>query len=166
MALIQSVGMRARAVHDRPEPSYRRGIERTRARSVPTAIVRVSAGADTTQVNDAPPLSSFAVITMRNDTTSPVGFDLRALPGIPRFLTFHLRPGQERVFFSTFTPGIDAPEFQVEFLSIHGRAHTHSAQTLTEFNLLETWLDGQIGQGHGRLYVFRPTPAGRGLFLA
>jgi hypothetical protein len=58
------------------------------------------------------------------------------------------------------------PQFEVEFLSIAGRAHTHSAHTLTEFNVLRTDRLGRIDQKDGRLYVFRPTADSLDLFLA
>jgi hypothetical protein len=100
MALVQPVAKRARAMHDRSEPWYIPGVERIDARCLPTTIGRSSAGADTTQLDDAAQLASFAVITVRNDTSSPVTFDLRVLPSFPRFLTFRLEPGQERAFLS------------------------------------------------------------------
>jgi hypothetical protein len=147
-------------MHDRSEPSSIPGVDRIKARCLPTSDVWSSAVAETTQIDAAARLASFAVITLRNDTRSPVKFDLRILPDFPRFLTFHLEPGQERAFHSLFEPGIDSPQFQVEFLSIPGRAHTHCAQTLTEFNVLRTKLLGRIHREDGRLYVFRPTEIG------
>src|SRR5262249_35905591 len=116
MTLVQSVAKRARARHDRSEPSSVLGVERIDVRCLPTTIGRSSAGADTTQLDDAAQLAAFAVITVRNDTRSPVQFDLRILPEFPRSLTFHLEPGQERAFLSVIRPGIDSPQFQVEFL--------------------------------------------------
>jgi hypothetical protein len=76
-------------MHDRSEPSSPRGVDRIDARCLPAADDWSSAGAETVQLDDAAPLASFAVITVRNDTRSPVQFDLRILPDVPRFLTFH-----------------------------------------------------------------------------
>lgn len=165
MTLVQSVATRARAMHDRSEPWHIPGVEHIEARCLPT-IVPSSTGADTTQLEDAAQLAAFAVITVRNDTRSPVQFDLRILPDFPRFLTFHLEPGQGRAFHSLVQPGIDSPQFQVEFLSIPGRAHRHRAQILTEFNVLRTQPWGRIYHESGRLYVFRPTGSGFDLFPA
>jgi hypothetical protein len=153
-------------MHDRSEPSSIHGVDRINARCLPTSGAWSSAGAETAQLDDAAQLASFAVITVRNDTRSPVKFDLRVLPDFPRFLTFHLEPGRQRAFLSVLRPGIDSPQFQVEFLSISGRAHTHTAQTLTEFNVLQKPLKSRIDHEDGRLYVFRPTESGRDLFLA
>jgi hypothetical protein len=153
-------------MHDRSEPSSIHGVDRINARCLPNTIGRSSAGADTTPLDDAAQLAAFAVITVRNDTRSPVQFDLRILPDFPRFLTFRLEPGQERAFHSLLQPGIESPQFQVEFLSIPSRAHSHSAHTLTEFNVLRTQLLGRIDDDDGRRYVFRPTESGRDLFLA
>jgi hypothetical protein len=166
MALVQSVAKGARAIHDRSEPSYIPGVECIDAPRLPTTIGRSSAGADTTRLDDAAQLASFAVITVRNDTRSPVNFDMRILPDLPRFLTFHLDPGQERAFLSVLRPGNDSPQFQMEFLAVAGWAHTHRAQTLTEFNVLRTQLKSPIEHGAGRRYIFRPTAGGCDLFLA
>jgi hypothetical protein len=126
-------------------------------------IGRSSAGADTTQFDDVAQLASFAVITVRNDTTGPVNFDLRIPPEFPRLLTLHLEPGQERAFMSVLRPRIDSPQFQ-EFLAVSGLAHTHSARTLTELNVVRTQIKSPIDPADGRLYVFRPTAAGCDLF--
>jgi hypothetical protein len=148
------------------EPSTVLGVERKNCRCLPTTIVRSTGVADTNPLDHAQQLASFAVVTVRNVTTSQVKFDLRILPDFPQFLTFRLEPGQERAFLSAWRPGIALPQFQVEFLSISGRAHTHSARTLTEFNVLRTQLTSRIDHEDGRLYVFRPTACGRDLFLA
>jgi hypothetical protein len=152
-------------MHDRSGPSSIHGSDRIRARCLPTSDDWSSAGAETAQLDDAAPLASFAVITMRNDARSPVQFDLRILPDFPRFLTFHLEPGQDRAFLSVLRPGTDSPQFQVEFLAIPGRPHTHRAQTLTECNVLRTQLKRPIDHGAGRRYIFRPTAGGCDLFL-
>jgi hypothetical protein len=153
-------------MHDRSEPSSIPAVDRINARYLPTSDDRSSTGAETAQLDGAAQLASFAVITVRNDTRSPVAFDLRILPDFPRFLTFHLEPGQERAFMSVLRPGIDSPRFQVEFLAVSGRAHTHRAQTLTEFNVLQTQLRCPIDHGAGGLYSFRPTVGGCDLFPA
>jgi hypothetical protein len=165
MALVQSIAKRARAMPDRSEPSSIPGVARINVRCLPTSGVWSSTGAETTQFDNAAQLATFAVITVRNDTRSPVKCDLRILPDFPRFLTFHLHPGQQRTFLSAFQPGTDSPQFEVEFLSIPGRAHTHTAQTLTEFNVLRTQLNSPIDHEDGRLYVFQATAGGRDLFL-
>jgi hypothetical protein len=147
------------------ESSFIDGLEGVKSRRLSTAAFQSPAGSDATLGDDGAQLASFAVITVRNDTSSPVTFDLRVLPTFQRFLTFHLEPGQERAFLSALQSAIDSPQFQVEFLSIPGRAHTHSARTLIEFNVLQTPLGRRIDHKAGRLYVFRSTASGRDLFL-
>jgi hypothetical protein len=117
-------------------------------------------------LDDEEQVVSIAGITERNDTKSPIKFDLRVLPYFPQFLTFRLRPGQRWAFHSRFEPEIDLPDFQVEFISIAGGAHTHRAQTLTDFNVVRTQFLGRIDQEGGRLYVFRSTDSGCDLFPA
>jgi hypothetical protein len=151
---------------ERSELSSIHGVDRINARCLPTCDDWSSARAETARLDEAAQLASFAVISVRNDTRSLVQFDLRILPEFPRFLTFHLEPGRERAFLSVLRPGIHSPQFQVEFLAVSGRAHTHRAQTLTEFNVLRTQLKSPIDHGAGRRYIFRPTAGGCDLFLA
>ena len=166
MALVQFVIKRTRAMHDRSELSFWPGVESVPSCCLPTDSVGSSAGADPTKLDDEAQVVSFAVITVRNDTRSPISFDLRALPKFPRFLTFHLKPGDQRAFFSVFRRWIGSLQFQVEFCPIPGNAQARRTRTLTVFNVLQTRLDGRIDHGDGRLYVFRPTTSGRDLFLA
>jgi hypothetical protein len=166
MALVQFVAKRTGAMLDWSELSPWPGVEDVPSCWLPTDAVGSSAMADTTTFQDESQLVSFAVITVRNDTGGLVNFDLRVLPRFPQFLTFHLEPGHQRAFFSAFRRWIGLPRFQVDFLSIAGRAHARRTHTLTLFNVLQTRLDGRIDHGTGRLYVFRPTADGRDLFLA
>jgi hypothetical protein len=166
MNLVQPVAKRARAMQDQSELSFWPGVETVRSCCLPTDSVGSSAGADTTKLDDEARVVSFAVIALRNDTRTPINFDVRVLPSFPRFLTFHLMPGHQRALFSVFRRWKGRLHFQVDFLSIPGRVHARRTHTLTVFNVLQTRLDGRIDHEDGRLYVFQPTADGCDLFLA
>jgi hypothetical protein len=160
-----SVSARTGAMHHRSERSLSLGVEPFDSLDLPPSNLLSATGASIRKSDDVAKLDSFAVVTLRNDTASPLKFDVQVLPTFPRFLTFRLEPGGQRAFFSLFRPGIDSPRFQVEFLAIPDRAHTHATETLTAFNVLKIPPDGRIDHEDGRLYVFRPTAhGGCGLF--
>src|SRR4051794_15547069 len=77
MALVQSAAKRARAMHDWSELSSWPEVEGVHSCRLPTAGVGSPSGAHTMHLDDASQVASFSVITLRNDTRSPVKFDLR-----------------------------------------------------------------------------------------
>ncbi|HEV3167080.1 MAG TPA: hypothetical protein VGZ22_23930 [Isosphaeraceae bacterium] len=146
------------ATRPRSKRSFQPGLERVESRCLAAAGVGSLGGVTVaTQVVHESQLTSYAVITVRNNSGGPVNFDVRVLPHFPRFEPFHLAPGHQRAFFSFFRPGIDSPQFQVQFDLIPGRPITKVTRTLTVFNVLQRPPHFVPTPAEGRPYAFQRT---------